>query len=135
MGSERFFPELPCILLWLYVILAWAWPCARLLCGRLAPLPPPPRRRSTGDPTPFPCLTVTSPCAAYAQAAPAPVAPSAPPLLLTSQRGRPRQVDVSSQFCPQGHCAYYGSVGCGGGCGASSQGVAATSLPFWTVAS
>ena len=23
MGSERFFPELPCILLWLYVILAW----------------------------------------------------------------------------------------------------------------
>jgi IS1 family transposase len=114
MGSERFCPELLFILLWLSVILAWAWPCARLLWGRLVPLPPPPRRRRTGNPTPFPGLTAKPPCAACEQAAPTPAGPpSSPPPLMTSQRGRPRQVDASTQFCPHTHCAYYGWVGSG----------------------
>ena len=38
MVSEGVCDEfLLCVLLWLYVILAWAWPLARVLLGRLLP--------------------------------------------------------------------------------------------------
>ncbi len=56
MGSERCVPELLCILLWLSVILAWAWPCLRLRRGRLAPPPTPPRRQPSDAFTSFPGL-------------------------------------------------------------------------------
>jgi IS1 family transposase len=113
MGSERCCPELLCILLWLCIILAWAWSYARLLCGRLVPLPTPPRRRRPGDLTPFPGLTVKPSCAACAEVPQKPTPPPTPPPVMTSTRGRPRQVDASTQFCPHTPCAYYGWVGRG----------------------
>lgn len=114
MLSERGFPELLLILLWLDVILVWAWPCTRLLRGRLAPPRTAPPRQRSGAPTPFPGLTAKPHCAACAEAPQASAAlPSSPPPLLTSTRGRPRQVDASTQFCPQGHCASYGWAGRG----------------------
>jgi hypothetical protein len=64
MVSERFVAELLLILLWLYVILAWAWPFTHLLRGRLAPPPTFARRQRSGTSTPFPGLTVKPPCAA-----------------------------------------------------------------------
>src|SRR5262249_32062726 len=39
--------------------------------------------------------------------------PPAPPPPITSNRGRPRQVDTSQQFCPNPVCAYRGRVGLG----------------------
>ena len=44
---------------------------------------------------------------------PRPQAPCAPPPRIVSTRGRPRQVDTSSHFCPQPHCASRGWVGLG----------------------
>src|SRR2546428_4069437 len=76
-------------------------------------LVPPPRKRPR-VPKPFPGLTHTPHCEACAQAAvPRPQAPCAPPPRLVSTRGRPRQVDTSSHFCPQPPCAYRGWVGLG----------------------
>lgn len=102
MGSERCVPELLGILLWLSVILAWAWPCLRLRRGPLAPPPPPLRRQRSGTPTSFPGLTVKPSCVACAEA---PQEAPPPPPVITSTRGRPRQVDASIQFCPSRHCA------------------------------
>jgi hypothetical protein len=39
--------------------------------------------------------------------------PPAPPPLLTSPRGRRRQVDIQHQFCPAPSCRYYGWMGRG----------------------
>ena len=103
-------------LLWLYVMLAWAWPLARLLPGLMPPPPLPPPRQRSGGLKPFPGLTSTPHCAACEQAAqdPAPPQPlSAPPLVIVPTRGCPRQVDPGAQFCPHPDCAYYGRVGCG----------------------
>ena len=73
MVSESVVAELLLILLWLYVLLAWMWPCTRLLRGRLPPLSaPPPAPRAVVPPS-FPGLTVKPPCAACAEAASVPV--------------------------------------------------------------
>ena len=42
--------------------------------------------------------------------------PCAPPPRIVSTRGRPRQVDTSSHFCPYPTCAYQGWVGLGNLC-------------------
>jgi IS1 family transposase len=75
---------------------------------------PPPRKRSRA-PKPFPGLIYKPPCATCEQTAQAPAAPPppAPPPLITSTRGRPRQVDTSQHFCPNPECAYQGRVGLG----------------------
>jgi hypothetical protein len=116
MVSEVFLYELlRAGLLWLYVMLAWAWPFARVLPALRSPPPTPPRRQRSGDPKPFPGLLHKPPCAACEQATQDPVSSPlpAPPPPLTSHRGCPRQVDASTQFCPHAHCAYYGRVGYG----------------------
>jgi hypothetical protein len=116
MVSDGFFSELLLLgLWWLYVMLLWAWPLARVI-PRLTPPPPaPPSRQRPGDPKPFPGLTHSPHWAACAQAAqePATLLPSAPPPPLIPSRGRARQVDPAQQFCPHPHCAYYGRVGSG----------------------
>ena len=91
-----------------------AWPSSDA-AGVLRPpeLVPPPRKRPR-VPKPFPGLTHQPHCEACAQAAvPRPQAPCAPPPRIVSTRGRPRQVDTSSHFCPQPPCAYWGWVGLG----------------------
>jgi hypothetical protein len=108
MGSENVCDEVWLVrLVWLYVLLTWALPCTRLLRGWLAAPPTPPRRQRAGNPNPFPGLIAKPPCAPCEQTVPAPAVPLAPPPpLITSQRGRARQVDASTPFCPHGHCAY-----------------------------
>jgi IS1 family transposase len=116
MVSHLFFYQLMFLgLLWLCVMLHYAWPnaCTGGDQKPSKPLPPPCKRSSA--PKPFPGLTRKPCCAACEQAAQEPVAPPppAPPPPITSSRGRPRQVDTSQQFCPNPDCAYRGRVGLG----------------------
>src|SRR6266566_9821186 len=115
MVSHLFFSQLVLLgLLWLCCMLQAAWP-SRHAAG--VPRPPeriPPSRKRPWVPKPFPGHTRQPHCEACAQAAvPRPQAPCAPPPRIVSTRGRPRQVDTSSHFCPQPHCAYRGWVGLG----------------------
>src|SRR6266700_3134915 len=116
MVSHLFFYQLMVLgLLWLCVMLHYAWPneCTGGDQKPSKPLPPPCKRSSA--PKPFPGLTRKPCCAACAQAAEEPAAqePAAPPPPITSSRGRPRHVDTSQQFCPNPDCAYRGRVGLG----------------------
>jgi IS1 family transposase/transposase-like protein len=110
-----FYPLMVLGLLWLCVMLHYAWPneCTGGDQKPSKPLPPPCKRSS--DPKPFPGLIRKPCCAACEQAAqePAALPPPAPPPPITSSRGRPRQVDTSQQFCPHPDCAYRGRVGLG----------------------
>src|SRR6266705_6250113 len=95
-------------------MLHYAWP-SRCVASPHKPAKPimPPRKRSS-DPQPFPGLTRKPPCAACEQAHEhVPQPPGCPPPRIVPTRGRPRQVDTSSHFCPQPHCAYRGWVGLG----------------------
>ena len=116
MVSELLFYELVLFgLLWLCIMLHYAWPSDRPAWDqRPSKAPKPPRQRSR-DPKPFPGLTHKPCCVACEQAAqqPAVPPPPAPPPPITSTRGRPRQVDTSQHFCPNPDCAYQGRVGLG----------------------
>src|SRR5215472_9643017 len=115
MVSHLFFYQLMFLgLLWLCVMLHYAWPnaCPGGDQKPSKPLPPPGKRSS--DPQPFPGLTRKPPCAACEHApAPHPHAPAAPLPRLVPPRGRRRQVDTSAHFCPNPDCAYRGWVGWG----------------------
>src|ERR1043166_10226831 len=115
MVSHLFFSQLTLIaLVWLCVMLHWAWPSdAAAAC--LSPLDPtPPRLKGQCAPTPFAGLTTKPPCDACAHAsAPYLEAPSTPPPRIVPTRGRRRQVDPSTHFCPNPDCVYRGWVGWG----------------------
>src|SRR5712691_4676974 len=115
MVSHLFFYQLMFLgLLWLCVMLHYAWTneCAGGDQRPSKPLPPP--RQRSRDLKPFPGLTRRPPCVACEQAhAHGPQPPGGPPPRIVPTRGRPRQVDTSSHFCPQPHCAYRGWVGLG----------------------
>src|SRR5437899_4861171 len=118
MVSHLFFYQLMLLgLLWLCCMLHAAWPSSE---AAGVPRPPeliPPSRKRPRVPQPFPGLTHKPHCEACAQAAvPRPQAPCAPPPRIVSTRGRPRQVDTSSHFCPYPTCAYQGWVGLGNLC-------------------
>jgi IS1 family transposase len=101
-------------LVWLCLMLHVVWPSDRTTSGPTTPRPAkaPPQRSS--DLKPFPGLTRTPPCTACEQAhEPVPQPPGCPPPRLVPTRGRPRQVDTSSHFCPHPHCAYRGWLGLG----------------------
>src|SRR3989442_8312491 len=90
------------------------WPSDRATAGPKTPRPAkaPPKRSS--DLKPFPGLTRKPPCAACEQAHEhVPQPPGCPPPRIVPTRGRPRQVDTSSHFCPHPPCAYRGWVGLG----------------------
>src|SRR5436853_6007016 len=118
MVSHLFFYQLMFLgLLWLCVMLHYAWPneCTGGEQRPSQPLPPP-RKRSRA-PQPFPGLTRTPPCAACEQAHEhVPQPSSCPPPRIVPTRGRPRQVDTSQHFCPYPDCAYQGWVGLGNLC-------------------
>src|SRR5215471_5393013 len=115
MVSHLFFYQLTLIVLvWLCVMLQWVWPSdsAAACPTPLAPPPPPPNRNP--EPPPLPGLTTKPHCDACANAsAPHPHAPAAPPPRIVPTRGRRRQVDPSSHFCPNPDCAYRGWAGWG----------------------
>src|SRR5262245_12116946 len=102
-------------LLWLCVMLHYAWPNACTGGDQRPSQPLPPPRQRSRDPPPFPGLTRKPPWAACEQAAPAPATlpPPLPPPPITSGRGRPRQVDTSQHFCPNPDCDSRGWVGWG----------------------
>src|SRR5262245_13948182 len=114
MVSDLFFYQLGLIaLVWLCFMLQWAWPSDTAVCPpTLAPTPPRPKRHR--EPTPFVGLTTKPHCDACAHGSdPRPPPPSAPPPRLAMARGRRRQVDTSTHFCPNPDCAYRGWVGWG----------------------
>ena len=101
--------------LWLCVLLRWAWPRRRAATDQADGQPATRTSRRSADPPPFPGLTTKPLCAACEQAVQARVAQvsSGPPPLMTSTRGRRRQVATQHQFCPHPCCRYYGWVGRG----------------------
>jgi IS1 family transposase len=115
MVSHLFFYQLVLLgLLWLCVMLHYAWSneCPVGDQRPSKPLPPPCKRSS--DPKPFPGLTRKPPCTACEQAHEhGPQLPGCAPPRKVSTRGRPRQVDTSGHFCPHPTCAYWGWVGLG----------------------
>ncbi len=115
MVSHLFFYQLMFLgLLWLCVMLHAAWPNACTGGDQRPSKPLPPPRQRSRDLKPFPGLTRRPPCVACEQAhAHGPQPPGGPPPRIVPTRGRPRQVDTSSHFCPQPHCAYRGWVGLG----------------------
>jgi IS1 family transposase len=115
MVSDLFFSQLVLVgLLWLCVMLHYAWPSDRSAGDQRPskPLPPPPKRSS--DLKPFPGLTRKPPCAACEQGHEhRPQPPGCPPPRIVPTRGRPRQVETSFHFCPHANCDYRGWVGLG----------------------
>jgi IS1 family transposase len=114
MVSHLFYYQLALIaLVWLCLMLQWAWPSDPATCPPPSePMSPKPKRHR--EPTPFAGLTTKPHCDACAHAsAPHPETPSTPPPRIVPTRGRRRHVDTSTHFCPNPDCAYRGWVGWG----------------------
>jgi IS1 family transposase len=118
MIPQQFFYQLVVLgLLWLFVMLHYAWPSRCMASPHKPAKPIMPLRKRSSDPKPFPGLTRKPPCAACEQAhAYAPQPPGCPPPRIVPTRGRPRQVETSQHFCPYPDCAYQGRVGLGNLC-------------------
>src|SRR5947208_4468444 len=115
MVSELFFYQLALIaLVWLCCMLHWVWPSDGGATSPTPSQPTPPLRRRSREPKSFPGLIHTPHCAACEQVAQDPEVPPPPaPPLMTSRRGRPRQVDTAQHFCPNANCDYRGCVAWG----------------------
>src|SRR5262245_45561066 len=115
MVPTLFFYQLVLVaLVWLCLMLQWAWPSDRVTAQPTPPSPTPPRRRRRCEPKPFAGLTTKPHCDACADASdPHPHAPAAPPPRIVMTRGRRRAVDTATHFCPNPDCAYRGWVGWG----------------------
>jgi IS1 family transposase len=114
MISHLFFYQLVLVaLIWLCVMLHWAWPSDPATCPT-TPEPTPPGPKRHRERTPFAGLTTKPHCDACEPASDLrPEAPCPPPPRLVPTRGRRRQVDTSTHFCPNPDCAYRGWVGWG----------------------
>lgn len=115
MIPHLFFYQLVLLgLLWLFVMLSYAWPSPGVTPRTKPATPIPPRRQRSNEPKPFVGLIHKPHCAACAQDATRPKAPSpVPPAPMPTTNRRPRQVDTSTHFCPQPGCDYRGWVGLG----------------------
>ena len=114
MVTHLFYYQLTLIaLVWLCVMLHWAWPSDPTPCPpTLEPRPPVPKGHR--ERMPFAGLTTKPHCDACAHASDLrPEAPCPPPPRIMPTRGRRRQVDTSLHFCPHPDCAYRGWVGWG----------------------
>jgi len=114
MVSHLFFYQLVLVaLVWLCLMLQWAWP-SDPATSPPTPEPPGPRPKRRREPQPFAGLTHKPPCDACEHSgAPHPQPPVSPPPPIIPKRGRRRQVDTSTHFCPNVDCAYQGWVGWG----------------------
>src|SRR5919109_307775 len=114
MLPTLFFYQLVLVaLVWLCVMLQWAWP-SDPTTGPPPSEPTPPKPKRHREPTPFAGFTTKPHCDACEHGtAPRPQAPSTPPPRIVPTRGRRRHVDTSSHFCPNPDCAYRGWVGWG----------------------
>src|SRR5437016_5833155 len=115
MIPHQFFYQLVVLgLLWLFVMLYYAWlsPCA--VSQPRPATPSKPRRQRSNEPKAFAGLTQKPHCALCEQEtahpqAPLPVRPD--PMSPTNRR--PRTVDTSRHFCPHTNCDYRGWLGLG----------------------
>jgi IS1 family transposase len=115
MVPNLFFYQLVLVaLVWLCVMLHWAWPSDGAT-AQLTPSPPtPPRYKRRREPKPFAGVTRKPHCDACTHTGePRSRTPVAPPPRMVMTRGRRRQVDTSRHFCPNPDCAYRGWVGWG----------------------
>src|SRR5215470_330745 len=113
MVSHLFFYQLTLIaLVWLCLMLQWAWPSALAAGCPTTPEPPGPRPKRRREPTPFAGLTTKPHCDACEHGSASRPQTPAPPRIVPT-RGRRRQVDTSSHFCPNPDCAYRGWAGWG----------------------
>src|SRR5215468_7970923 len=114
MVPALFFYQLVLIaLVWLCLMLHGMWPSGPATCPP-TPEPTPPEPKRHHEPTPFAGLTTKPPCDACEYAnVPRPQAPYAAPPHMVMTRGRRRQVETSTHFCPNADCAYRGWVGWG----------------------
>jgi IS1 family transposase len=114
MVSDLFFYQLVLIaLLWLCLMLHWAWPSDAATCPT-TPEPTPPAPKRHREIKPFAGLTTKPHCDACAHASDLrSEAPCPPPPRIVMTRGRRREVDTSHHFCPNPDCAYRGWVGWG----------------------
>ena len=115
MVSALFFYQLVLVaLVWLCVMLHWAWPSDPATVCPTTPEPSGPRPKRQREPTPCAGLTTKPHCDACEHgSAPRPQTPSAPPPRMVPTRRRRRQVDTSHHFCPNPDCTYRGWVGWG----------------------
>src|SRR5689334_12447793 len=115
MVSNLFFSQLMLItLVWLCLMLQWVWPSDCAAASPTLPQPLPPRRTRRRVPKPCAGLIIKPHCDACAHASdPRPQAPVSPPPRIVMTRGRRRQVDTATHFCPNPACAYRGWVGWG----------------------
>src|SRR5712691_4675820 len=115
MVSHLFFYHLVLVaLVWLCLMLHWAWPSDPAAVGPTASEPTPPLPKRRREPKPFAGFTQKPHCDACEHTpAPRPQAPAAPPPRIVPTRGRRRQVDTSTHFCPNPDCRYQGWVGWG----------------------
>ena len=113
MVSDLFFYQLGLIaLVWLCCMLHWVWPSDRPTVP--SPLPQPMLSRRTRAPKPFAGLTTKPHCDTCAHSTDSrPQPPACLPPRMVSTRGRRRQVDTSTHFCPNPDCVYRGWVGWG----------------------
>src|SRR2546426_9098187 len=115
MVSHLFFYQLTLIaLVGLCVMLQWMWPSAPTAVGPTTPEPTPPPPKRNREPKPFEGFITKPHCDACEHASAShSEAPSTPPPCIIPTRGRRRQVDTSTHFCPNPACAYRGWVGWG----------------------
>jgi hypothetical protein len=101
-------------LVWLCVMLHWAWLSGGATASLIPSQPTPPQPKRHREPKPFAGVTHKPHCDACAQASePYLYAPLTPPPRIVMTRGRHRQVDTSTHCCPNPDCAYRGWVGWG----------------------
>src|SRR5262245_49897209 len=114
MVPALFFYQLTLIaLVWLCLMLQWTWPSDPAVFPT-TPAPPPPRRTRKRAPKPVAGLTTKPHCDACAHSTDSrPQPPACPPPRIVPTRGRRRQVDTSTHFCPNPDCASRGWVGWG----------------------
>src|SRR6266404_5213890 len=99
-------------LLWIFCMLPLAWPSPCPATPQRPAEPIVPRRPRSSEPQAVAGLPHKPPCDACEHSgAPHPQPPVSPPPHIVPTRGRPRQVDTSTHFCPNADCAYRGWVG------------------------
>jgi len=114
MVSQLFFYQIALIaLVWLFVMLLYAWPSDR--ARRPSPAAPiAPRRKRSTELKPFAGLTHKPHCILCEQEAIQPKSPSPlPPNPMPPTHRRPRTVDTTAHFCPHTNCEYRGWLGRG----------------------
>src|SRR5215470_10245184 len=115
MVSSLFFYQLALIaLLWLCLLLQYAWPSDQAVIRPTPPELTPSRRKRRRDLTSVEGLTTKPPCDACEHtSASHPQAPCTVPPRIRMTRGRRRQIDTSTHFCPNPDCVYRGWMGWG----------------------